>query len=123
METRRIDHVTVVTPDGPAAQATFQGSFGFPSAPATAGVSALQIGRARIEFVTPGAGTALASVFATSGEGMAELCLEVASLDRAAQTLDRARVPYANDRWDGRRVIRVDPSAAHGVHLTLTERG
>jgi catechol 2,3-dioxygenase-like lactoylglutathione lyase family enzyme len=131
MHTRRIDHVTVVTPDSPAALSTFQDSFGFAKAPPTGtvsgptmgAVSALQIGSARIEFVTPAPGTALAAVFAASGQGMAELCLEVASLDEAAQTLDRARVPYASDRSSGQRVVRIDPSAAHGVHLSLVERG
>ena len=34
MKTRRIDHVTVATPDAAAAQATFQRHFSLPPAPA-----------------------------------------------------------------------------------------
>ncbi len=120
MNTRRIDHVTVATPDAAAAHATFQRLFGFATAPGAG--AAVQVGDARVEFVTPAAGTGLADVLAASGEGMAELCLQVASLDDAAQTLDRGGIAYTSDAAAGRRVIRVEPSAAHGVRLSLIER-
>jgi hypothetical protein len=123
METRRIDHVTVVSPDAAAAEATFRRIFEFASAPAALGGAALQVGDARIEFVTPAGGTPLAAVLTSSGEGMAEVCLEVASLDDAAAALERARVQHVTERTTGRRRLRIDPSAAHGVRLTLIERG
>ena len=122
METRRIDHVTVLSPDAGAAEATFRRIFDFASAPASLGGAALQVGDARIEFVTPAGGTPLAAVLASSGEGMAELCLEVASLDDAAAALERARVQHVSERTAGRRCLRIDPAAAHGVRLTLIER-
>ena len=114
IDTRRIDHVTVVTPDAGAAEATFGRSFGFPAA----APGALQIGDACIEFVTPPAATPLGAVLAASGEGMAELSLEVASLDAAAQSLTAAGIGYERDGG----VLRIDPKAAHGVRLTLIER-
>jgi len=120
IDTRRIDHVTVATPDAEAARETFRRSFGF--APAAARPGALQIGDAQIQFVTPAAGSALAMVLATSGEGMAELCLEVASLDAAVNALSSAGVAYTMDESAGTRMLRVDPQAAHRVRLSLVER-
>jgi catechol 2,3-dioxygenase-like lactoylglutathione lyase family enzyme len=114
IDTQRIDHVTVATPDSAAAEATFRRSFGF--APAAPG--ALQIGDARIEFVTPAAGTTLAEILASSGEGMAELCLQVASLESAARSLTSAGVGHTRDGG----ALRIDPKAAHGVRLSLIER-
>jgi catechol 2,3-dioxygenase-like lactoylglutathione lyase family enzyme len=122
METRRIDHVTVATPDAKAADATFRRIFEFASAPATLGGSALRIGDARIEFVTPASGTPLAAVLASSGEGMVEVCLEVGSLDDAARALERAHVQHTTEQVGGGRRLRIDTSAAHGVRLTLIGR-
>jgi len=120
IDTLRIAHVTVATPDAQAARETFRRSFGFGAVSGAPG--ALQIGDARIEFVTPAAGSALATVLATSGEGMAELGLEVASLDAAVTALSSAGVAHTIDAFADRRVLRVDPQAAHGVRLSLIER-
>ena len=129
MKARCIDHVTVATPDAAAAQATFRRHFGLPptpaggpgSSPGVAG-SALAVGGARIVFVTPAAGTALAATLAADGEGMAGLCLEVACLDDAVEALRRAGVHFEVETSGGCRGVQVDPAAAHGVRLTLIER-
>lgn len=120
MKTLRIDHVTVVSPDAGRAAATFEELFALPRAAAPAGATALAIGGARIEFVTPAADTALAEAMRTGGEGMAALTLTVADLAEAGRTLERAGVAFEAATDGGRRVLRVDPRAAHGVRLTLT---
>jgi catechol 2,3-dioxygenase-like lactoylglutathione lyase family enzyme len=118
MKSVRIDHVTVVSPDGTAAAATFQRLFGL-AATSGRGGPALAIGDARIEFVTPRPGTPLAAALEASGEGMASLTLAVADLDDAGRTLERAAVPFERGAVDGLSAITVDPRAAHGVRLTL----
>lgn len=122
MKTLRIDHLTVVSPDAARAAATFERLFELPRAtsPAFAGGTALAIGDARIEFVTPAADTALAAALRTGGEGAAALTLTVADLDEAGRTLARAGVAYEAATDGGLRVLHVDPRAAHGVRLTLT---
>ncbi len=134
MKTQRIDHVTVLTPDAARARATFRESFGFRDATvgalgaAAAGsgaapesATALTVGQATIEFVRPAAATPLADALTATGEGMAALCLEVASLDDALESLEKAGVRCVTERVSGRRVVRIDPAAAHGVRLTLVE--
>ena len=86
---------------------------------ATAGSPTLAIGGARIAFVTPKAGTTLAAALASGGEGMAMVCLEVASLDDAEASLRQAGIGFTADSTGGRRGIAIDPGAAHGVRLTL----
>lgn len=121
METRRIDHVVVVTPDAEGASATFRGHFELaPSAPVV-GAPALRIGDARIAFVTPPSGTALATILAKSGEGMAEVCLEVRSLPDAEASLRKAGVGFTVETKGAARALAVDPGAAHGVRLTLIQ--
>ena len=123
MKTLRIDHVTVATPDAARAQATFARFFGLGQATsAVAGGAALTIGDARIEFVTPAAGSALAAAMAANGEGMAALCLEVASLDEAAERLRKGGVRFTAETSPAGRVMLVDQSEAHGVRLTLVEQ-
>ncbi len=124
MKTVAIDHVTVVTPDASQASATFERLFGLPrvSDPSPAAATALAIGGARVEFVTPADGTPLAEALRTGGEGMAALTLTIADLDEAAATLARAGVAFAEGVDAGRRVLAIDPSAAHGVRLTLVGR-
>ena len=121
MRTLRIDHVVVATPDDQAAAATFQSHFGLPAAPELAGSPTLQIGGARIAFVTPAPGTTLAAALASGGEGLAMVCLEVASLSEAAASLGVAGVAFTMDSAGGGRAIAIDPAAAHGVRLTLVE--
>ena len=118
MRTLKIDHVTVVSPDASRATATFQRLFEL--APAASGTTAaLAIGDARIEFVTPAEGTALADALRTGGEGMAALTLVVADLDEAARALERAGVGVTRRTEGGRALLDVDPTAAHGVRLAL----
>lgn len=134
MKAQRIDHVMVLTPDPARAQATFRQYFGLKDAPVGTlgapaagsqavggGAAALTIGGARIEFVHPPDGGPLAEALATAGEGMAALCLEVASLDGALRALGRAGVRCAIETTGGRRSISIDPAAAHGVRLALVE--
>ena len=123
MRTNRIDHVVVATPDPTAAQATFRGHFELPPSAPVAGAPALTIGQARIAFVTPAAGSALLAALAGGTEGMAEVCLEVASLDDAEAALRKAGIGFTSEPKGGGRAIAVDPSAAHGVRLTLVEPG
>lgn len=121
METRRIDHVVVVTPDAEGAAATFRGHFELaPSAPVV-GSPALQIGDARIAFVTPGSDTPLAAILGKSGEGMAEVCMEVRSLTEAETSLRKACIAFTVETKGTTRALVVDPGAAHGVRLTLIE--
>jgi catechol 2,3-dioxygenase-like lactoylglutathione lyase family enzyme len=126
MKTLRLDHVTIVTPDAAKAAATFRDYFSLGPARSEAaeaagpqGRAALAIGGARIEFVTPAAGSGLAAALAASGEGMAALCLEVADLQAASAALQRAGVRFATAESGGRRRLEVDSAAAHGVRLTL----
>ena len=119
MKALRIDHVTVVSPDGTRAAQTFERLFGLAPASGSAGGPALAIGDARIEFLTPPAGTPLAEALQTNGEGMAALTLAVADLDEAARALARAAVAFERRVVDGIAGIAVDPSAAHGVRLFL----
>jgi catechol 2,3-dioxygenase-like lactoylglutathione lyase family enzyme len=121
MHTLRIDHVVVATPDDQAAAATFQSHFGLPAAPELAGSPTLQIGGARLAFVTPAPGTTLAAALARGGEGLAMVCLEVASLDEAAASLRTAGVAFTTEGATTGRTIAIDPAAAHGVRLTLVE--
>ena len=123
METRRIDHVVVATPDPAGAQATFRGHFELPPSAPVAGAPALTIGDARIAFVTPAAGSGLAAALAGGTEGMAEVCLEVASLTAAETALRKAGIGFTTETKGAGRAIAVDPSAAHGVRLTLVEPG
>jgi hypothetical protein len=121
MKTLEIDHVTVVSPDATRAAATFERLFDLCRAASAgpASAAALAIGDARIEFVTPPEGTALADALQTGGEGMAALTLTVADLDEAARALERAGVGITRRSEGGRPRLDVDPSAAHGVRLTL----
>jgi len=125
MRTLRIDHVTVVSPDATRAATTFERLFELRRATsgAPAGGAALAIGDARIEFVTPAAGTPLADALRTGGEGMAALTLTVADLDEAARTLERAGVTVTRVTEGSCRRLAVDPTAAHGVRLTLVALG
>ena len=122
MNTRRLDHVVVATSDAAGAAATFAGHFDLAGAiPLPEGSPTLAIGAARIAFVTPKAGTGLASALASGGEGMAAVCLEVASLAEAGTSLRRAGIAFTLDDEGGQRALHVDPSAAHGVRLSLIE--
>jgi catechol 2,3-dioxygenase-like lactoylglutathione lyase family enzyme len=122
MRTNRIDHVVVATPDPTGAQATFRGHFELPPSAPVGGSPALTIGDARIAFITPAAGSPLAAALAGGSEGMAEICLEVAS-DDAETALRKAGIGFTSEPKGGGRAIAVDPSAAHGVRLTLVEPG
>jgi len=127
VKTERIDHVTVVSPDAARAAATFSRLFGLASAAvsgsadATAG-AAVAIGGARIEFRTPTESGPLADALKTGGEGMAALALEVADLDQAIQTLQHAGIRFDPQTVGGRRLLLIDPRAAHGVRLALMAR-
>ena len=119
MKTLRIDHVVVATEDAAGAAATFRGHFGLPAAaPLPGGAPTLAIGDARIAFVTPASDAAAASAFASSGEGMAVVSLEVASLRDAETALRQAGVKSTTVGG----TLEVDPAAAHGVRLRLVER-
>jgi catechol 2,3-dioxygenase-like lactoylglutathione lyase family enzyme len=121
MDTRRIDHVVVATPDPTGATATFRGHFALAPGAAIAGSPTLAIGDARIAFVAPPAGTPLAAILAKGGEGLAEVCLEVASLAGAEAALRRAGIAFTTETTGAKRALAVDPGAAHGVRLTLIE--
>lgn len=121
MDARRIDHVVVVTPDAEGAAATFHGHFELPSSAPVAGAPALRIGDARIAFVTPASGTALAAILGKSGEGLAEVCMEVRSLTEAETALRKAGIGFTAETKGTARALAVDPGAAHGVRLTLIE--
>jgi len=120
MKTLRLDRVVVATPDAAGAAATFRAHFDLVPDTPLAGSPTLRIGGSQIAFVAPSAGTPLAAILASSGEGMAEVCLEVASLPDAAASLRKAGVGFTEE--DGGRTLAVDPRAAHGVRLTLVER-
>jgi hypothetical protein len=121
MHAKKIDHVVVATPDPDGATATFRGHFELaPSAP-VAGVPALTIGDARIAFATPVAGSPLAAALAGATEGLVEICLEVASLTDAEAALRAAGIGFTIENKAAARAIAVDPSAAHGVRLTLVD--
>ncbi len=121
MKTLKIDHVTVVSPDATRAAATFEQVFelGRAAIDGPASGAALAVGDARIEFVTPPDGTALADALRTGGEGMAALTLTVADLDDAARALERAGIGVTRGSDGGRPRLDVDPAAAHGVRLAL----
>ena len=117
MKTTRLDSVTVVSPDAAKASGTFARLFGL--APASAGGAALSIGSARIDFVTPSAGSALDEALRTGGEGMAALTLTVGDLGDARRTLAAAGIGCTDETLNGRPTLAVDPNAAHGVRLRL----
>jgi len=122
MKTRRIDHVVVATPDAAGALATFRRHFALvPSVPLPESAPTLAIGGARIAFVTPEAGTALAAALASVGEGMAAVSLEVASLREAEASLQKAGIRFTTSTVAGRSRVHVDPADAHGVRLELIE--
>jgi hypothetical protein len=85
------------------------------------GSPALTIGEARIAFTTPAAGGPLAAALAGSSEGLAEVCMEVASLADAAVALRTAGIGFSEETKGSARALAVDPVAAHGVRLTLVE--
>jgi catechol 2,3-dioxygenase-like lactoylglutathione lyase family enzyme len=117
MKTERIHHVTVVSPDAVAARGTFLDLFALP--PAAGTTPALAIGSARIEFVTPAGGSRLAAALAAGGEGMAAICLQVASVADAEARLRSAGVTFTREDTPEGPALHVDPLAAHGVRLTL----
>ncbi len=118
MKTLRIDHVVVGTEDAAGAAATFRGHFGLPSAaPLPGGAPTLAIGDARIAFVAPASDGAVAAAFASGGEGMAVVCLEVASVRDAETALRQAGVKCTTVGG----AVEIDPAAAHGVRLRLVE--
>jgi hypothetical protein len=118
MKVLRIDHVVVATEDVDGAAATFRGHFDLQSAaPLPGGEPTLAIGGARIAFVGPRPGTAVAQAFASAGEGMAVVSVEVASLRQAQTALRNAGIGCTPT--DGG--LDVDPAAAHGVRLRLVE--
>jgi len=119
MRTLRIDHVVVTTPDTDGAAATFRDHFDLAPSTPLAGSPTLAIGGARIAFVTPKAGTTLAAALASGGEGLASVCLEVASLDDAEASLRQAGIGFTVDSTGSQRAITIDPGAAHGVRLIL----
>ena len=133
MKTTRIDRVTALTRDADAASATFRRIFGLqpvdsesgpPDGAAGSGepgddVRVLAIGGAEIAFVRPAAGTELAEALTVTGEGMAALHLEVADVDTAIRDLERAGIEFGIVTRGSRRVIHVEPIAAHGVRLSL----
>jgi hypothetical protein len=122
VRTLRIDHVVVATPDAAGAAATFQSHFDLaPGGALPGGAPTLTIGGARIAFVTPETGTSLAAALATAGEGLAVVCLQVASLAEAESELRKAGVGFTTKTVAGRSALAVDPAAAHGVRLTLVE--
>ena len=121
MKTLRLDHVVVATPDAEGAAATFRGHFDLTPSTPLAGSPTLKIGDARITFVTPQAGTTLAAVLASGGEGLALVCLEVASVNEAEASLRKAGVGFTTEAIGGAPRIAVDTEAAHGVRLTLIE--
>jgi catechol 2,3-dioxygenase-like lactoylglutathione lyase family enzyme len=116
MKARRIDHVVVATDDTDGAAATFRGHFTLPPAkPLPGGSPTVAIGDARIAFVRPAADSAVAAAFASGGEGMAVICLEVADLRDAETALRQAGVGCTVAEGG----LDVDPAAAHGVRLRL----
>jgi len=121
MRTLRLDHVVVATPDPDSAAATFRGHFELAPAAPLAGAPALTIGDARIAFVRPAGATALAAILEKTGEGLAEVCLEVASLADAETTLRKAGIGFTTEAKGSGRALAIDPGAAHGVRLTLIE--
>jgi len=121
MKTLRIDHVVVATPDANGAAATFRGHFDLAPSTPLAGSPTLRIGGARIAFVTPEDGTTLAAALASGGEGLAMVCLEVASLSEAEASLRKAGVGFSTESTGGGRAIAIDPATAHGVRLILIE--
>ena len=129
MRTLRIDHVTVVSPDAPRAAATFERLFGLAPAARTdvaaegaSATAALTIGDARLDFVTPAPETPLADALRSNGEGIAALTLMVDDIDDTARALTHAQVPHTAQTFAGRRVLAVEPRAAHGVRLRLMAR-
>ena len=131
MRTLRIDHVVVATPDAEGAAATFRGHFELaPSAPAGRRLPALTIGDARIAFVTPAAALPSPPSSPSRGEGMAEVCLEVASLAEADAALREAGIGFA-PKTEGRRTRDRDrpgsrawraPDAGRGVAIAERAR-
>lgn len=118
MKALRIDHVVVATEDPAGAAGTFRGHFDLqPATPLPGGSPTLAIGNARVAFVRPAAGTPVAAAFATGGEGMAVVCLEVANLGDAEHTLRQAGVACTTIAG----AIEIDPTAAHGVRLRLVQ--
>lgn len=121
MQAKKIDHVVVATPDPTGAAATFRGHFELPPAAPITGSPALTIGQARIAFITPQSGSALAAALGGGSEGLAEVCMEVASLADAEAALRNAGIAFTVETKGANRAVAVDPSAAHGVRLTLVE--
>lgn len=118
MKALRIDHVVVATEDPAGAAGTFRGHFALQSATPLPGDSpTLAIGTARIAFVRPDADATVAAAFASGGEGMAVVCLQVASLGDAERALRQAGVACTTAGG----TIEIDPAAAHGVRLRLVE--
>src|SRR5690242_13724681 len=106
MKALRIDHVVVASEDAAGAAATFRGHFGLGSgAPLGGAASTLAIGGARIAFVAPAADAAVAAAFASGGEGMAVVCLAVASLRDAETALRHAGVKCST----AGEALEVDP--------------
>lgn len=122
MKTARIDHLTVVSPDGPAAARTFARLFGLVPAPGASEGGPLAIGDARLEFVSPAPDSALGEALESGGEGLAALTLMVEDLADARRTLAAAGVRVTDDTVSGRAALAVDPRDAHGVRLTLIAR-
>ncbi|GIX47004.1 MAG: hypothetical protein KatS3mg131_1215 [Candidatus Tectimicrobiota bacterium] len=129
MKAKRLDHVAIAVPDLEAALATYRENFGLPLAGQgeAPGLhrAALQIGDARLEFLSPtDAQGAVAQFLAARGSGLYLLSLEVDDLDAAVAEL-RARGIEVQLDTDaaGRRLARLRPEDTHGVLLELRAPG
>jgi Glyoxalase/Bleomycin resistance protein/Dioxygenase superfamily len=118
---KRLDRVDVATADLAGAAETWRNNFGFAVAKSADGESvSVKIGGAEIRLA---AGPGVAAQIEKSGEGMIALWLEADDVDVIAAALRRAGIePGAIRREGGRRVLVIDPKAAHQVPLFIFDR-
>jgi glyoxalase/bleomycin resistance protein/dioxygenase superfamily protein len=121
--------LAVAIPELEAAVETFRKSFGLPvtrSSGEAGGVRSVRlgIGAAEIEMSAPtGAGTPLADVIAERGAGLHELVLEVEDVGAAREALDARAIAFTSGAdAAGRPLLRLEPTATHGVRITLIGR-
>jgi len=118
---KRLDRLDVATSDLTDAAEVYERNFGFSVRREPGSDEAIvAVGGSEIRLR---AGAAVAEMIAAAGEGLAALWLEADDLQLVAEAFGReclAHQPICNE--GGRRVLAIDPKAAHMVPLFIFDR-
>jgi hypothetical protein len=121
MTIKRFDRLDIAAADLADAIAIYQKNFDFTVRRTGDGDEAtIELGDAQIRLR---AGTAVAEIISSSGEGLAAIWLEADDLDKLAEMLKQAGIAPGPIWVEGdRRILAVNPASANMVRLFIFER-